>query len=162
MTIQLTATGYGTIRPDVLPVAILHGLFGSGRNWATIAQRLGERRHVITLDLRNHGNSPWTDSMNYPEIAEDVRNALHRFGYPRYALIGHSMGGKAAMVAALNHPGELERLIVVDIAPVPYTARHLALVRALRTLDLGPIKRRSDADRALAGAIPDTAERGFL
>jgi len=77
-------------------------------------------------------------------------------------LIGHSMGGKVAMVAALSHPDEVERLLVVDIAPVPYSARHLGLVHAMRALDLKAITRRGEADRALAGAISDSAERGFL
>jgi pimeloyl-ACP methyl ester carboxylesterase len=162
MTVQLTATEYGVPSPDLPSVAILHGLFGSGRNWATVAQRLAEHRRIITFDLRNHGSSFWADGMNYAEIAEDVRNALRQRGHSRYALIGHSMGGKAAMVAALSHPDEVERLLVVDIAPVPYSARHLGLVHAMRALDLKAITRRGEADRALAGAISDSAERGFL
>jgi pimeloyl-ACP methyl ester carboxylesterase len=163
MTIQLAATEYGATTPaDRPPIAILHGLFGSGRNWATVAQRIGERRRVIAFDLRNHGTSPWADSMNYAEMAEDVRIALNTRGHRRYALIGHSMGGKAAMIVTLTNPDEVARLIVVDIAPVPYGARHLGLVRAMQTLDLAAITHRSEADRALANAIPDAAERGFL
>jgi pimeloyl-ACP methyl ester carboxylesterase len=163
MTLRLAVTEYGTATPaDGLPIAILHGLFGSGRNWATIAQRLSEHRRVIALDLRNHGASPWADSMNYAEMAEDVRVAMQALGHRRYALIGHSMGGKTAMVAALQHPDEIERLSVIDIAPVAYPARHLGLVKAMQTLDLTAIRRRGEGDRALASVIPDVAERGFL
>ena len=110
-------------------VAILHGLFGSGRNWATVAQRLAAQHRVVALDLRNHGASPWADGMDYAALAEDFRATMHALGHRRFALIGHSMGGKAAMLAALAHGEEIERLIVVDIAPVAYPPRHLGYVR---------------------------------
>ncbi len=156
MSLKLAATEYGAGKP----VAILHGLFGWGRNWATIAQRLAARRRVIALDLRNHGNSPWAETMTYAEMAEDVRDTL---GGPA-TLIGHSMGGKAAMVAALTgaRVGHwVERLIVVDIAPVDYPAP-TAELDAMRGLDLAAITRRSEADRLMAADIPDPAERAFL
>jgi esterase len=144
------------------PLAIVHGLFGSGRNWAGIAQRLAAHHRVIALDLRNHGVSPWAETMDYVEMAEDVRATLHASGHRRCALIGHSMGGKVAMMAALGHGEDVERLVVVDIAPVTYHPRHLAYVRAMRALDLGAIKRRAEADARLAPAVGDAAERGFL
>jgi pimeloyl-ACP methyl ester carboxylesterase len=144
------------------PLAILHGLFGSGRNWASIAQHLAAHRRVIAFDLRNHGASSWADTMSYGEMADDVRASLHSRGYDRYALLGHSMGGKAAMTAALGHGDEVERLIVVDIAPAAYPSRHLGYVQAMRRLDLARIKRRSEADARLAPEIPDPAERAFL
>ena len=144
------------------PLGILHGLFGSGRNWASTAQRLAARHRVIALDLRNHGASPWADSMDYAEMAEDVRYTLHALGHRRFALLGHSMGGKTAMTAALLHGSEVERLVVADIAPVLYPPRHLGYARAMRALDLGGVHRRSDADTSLAAAVPDPTERGFL
>jgi pimeloyl-ACP methyl ester carboxylesterase len=158
MTVSLAAIEYG----EGWPLAILHGLFGSGRNWASIAQRLAAHRRVIGLDLRNHGASPWTDTMDYDEMAEDVRATLHAHGYHHYALLGHSMGGKVAMAAALQHGAEVERLVVVDIGPVNYPPHHLAYVRAMRDLDLAGISRRSEADARLAPSIPDPAERAFL
>src|SRR6266478_4412219 len=158
MTVSLAAVEYG----EGPPLAILHGLFGSGRNWASIAQQLAARRRVIALDLRNHGASPWADTMDYEEMAADVRATLHARGHHRYALLGHSMGGKVAMVAALQHGAEVERLVVVDIAPVNYPPNHLALVQAMRELDLAGISRRSEGDARLAASIPDPAERAFL
>jgi pimeloyl-ACP methyl ester carboxylesterase len=158
MTVALAAVEYG----EGKPVAILHGLFGAARNWAGIARRLAQHHRVIAFDLRNHGASPWADPMGYAEMAEDVRAAMLARGHRRYALIGHSMGGKAAMAAALAAPGEVERLVVVDIAPVVYPAGPLTYAQAMRALDLGAIARRGDADKALAGAIPDPAERAFL
>jgi esterase len=159
MAIRLATVAYGA---GGTPLAILHGLFGAGRNWAGIAQRLAERRRVVALDLRNHGASPWTDGMDYAAMAQDVRATMAAQGHPRYALLGHSMGGKAAMVAALAHGDEIERLIVVDIAPVAYPAGQLGYARAMRGLDLAAIRRRGDADALLAAAVPDAAERAFL
>lgn len=163
MTVRLAATEYGPEEETgAPPLAILHGLFGSGRNWASIAQRLAAHRRVIAFDLRNHGASAWAGGMQYGEMAEDVLAMLQERGWRRAALLGHSMGGKAAMLAALRDPDMVERLVVVDIAPVAYPPRHLGYVRAMRALDLSAIKRRGEADRLLAAAIPDLAERGFL
>ncbi len=160
MTVRLEAAEYG--EGDGPPLAILHGLFGSGRNWASVARALAAFRRVIALDLRNHGASPWTETMGYAEIAEDVRATLRALGHRRFALLGHSMGGKAAMVLALTHADEVERLIVVDVAPVAYAPRHLGYVQAMRALDLAGIARRAEADAQLAPAVPDAAERAFL
>jgi pimeloyl-ACP methyl ester carboxylesterase len=158
MVVALAATEFG----DGKPVAILHGLFGSARNWASIAQRLGGDDRAIAFDLRNHGASPWAETMSYAEMAEDVRAAMAARGHSRYALIGHSMGGKAAMVLALTNPGDVERLVVVDIAPVAYPVPYLAYVRAMRALDLDAMTRRREADTGLAATIVDPAERAFL
>jgi esterase len=144
------------------PLAILHGLFGSGRNWASIAKRLGERHRVVAFDLRNHGASPWAATMGYAEMADDVRASLAARGCRRFTLLGHSMGGKVAMLAALRDPEAVERLVVADIAPVAYRSRHLGIVRAMRGLDLAGIGRRAEADAKLAAAVPDPAERAFL
>lgn len=163
MTVRLAATECGTAdHPGAVPVAILHGLFGSGRNWASIAQLLAVRRPVVAFDLRNHGASAWAGGMEYGEMAEDVLAMLDERGYRRAALLGHSMGGKAAMMAALRDPDMVERLVVVDIAPVAYRPHHLGLVQAMRGLDLTGIKRRGEADAALVAAVPDAAERAFL
>lgn len=144
------------------PLAILHGLFGSGRNWAAIAARLAAHWRVIRLDLRNHGGSDWADGMDYKALAADVHAALAALGIAKFALLGHSMGGKTAMVEALVNPGAVERLVVVDIAPVAYPPRHLGHAEAMRAVDLTAARRRGDADRQLAAAIPDAAERAFL
>jgi pimeloyl-ACP methyl ester carboxylesterase len=100
--------------------------------------------------------------MAYAEMAEDVRASLSAFGHRRFALLGHSMGGKVAMVAALRHPDTVERLIVADIAPVAYRLGHLGLVRAMRGLDLSAVRRRGDADARLKEPVPNPAERAFL
>jgi esterase len=158
MAFHLNAVEYGAGPP----VAILHGLFGSSRNWGTIAQHLAATHRVISLDLRNHGVSPWADAMDYPAMAEDVVATLRDLGCRRFALLGHSLGGKTAMVTALTEASAVTRLVVVDIAPVTYQVHHLALVRAMRSLDLAGIRRRSEADTRLASGVSDAAERAFL
>src|SRR3954469_6728664 len=161
MTVRLAATEYaGAEDTGATPLAILHGLFGSARNWASIAQRLSVHRRVICFDLRNHGASAWAGGMQYGEMAEDVLAMLDERGYRRSALLGHSMGGKVAMMAALRDPDMVERLVAVDIAPVGYSPHHLHLVQAMRALDRTQIKRRAEADQLLAPAIPDPGERG--
>lgn len=157
MTVALAATELG----DGPAVAILHGLFGSGRNWASIGRSLAAHHRVLLFDLRNHGASPWADDMSYEGMAADVQAALAARGLGGAALIGHSLGGKVAMALALAAPEAVARLIVVDIAPVAYPPTLLSHLRAMQDLDLTRIERRSEADRPLA-AVPDPAERAFL
>lgn len=144
------------------PLLILHGLFGSGRNWSTPAQRLGAVHHVFALDARNHGASPWADSMSYADMTEDVQAfaTAHRLGPA--AIMGHSMGGKTAMLLALHHAEAVERLVIVDVAPVTYPPVLAAYVRAMRAVDLAGVSRRAEVDAQLAGAITSQAERAFL
>ncbi|AWK85109.1 alpha/beta fold hydrolase [Azospirillum thermophilum] len=144
------------------PLLVLHGLFGSARNWQTLARRFAETRRVYALDLRNHGGAPWAAEMTYPEMAEDVLRFLDDRGFARAAVVGHSMGGKTAMTLALNHPDRVERLVVVDIAPVPYTHTHAPYVAAMKKADLAGCTRRSEVEAQLADAVPEAPLRSFL
>ena len=144
------------------PLVILHGLFGSKRNWSSVAHRLAAAHRVITVDLRNHGESPWSDRHDYPALAADVAAVIERRVGGPTAVLGHSMGGKAAMVLALARPDLVERLVVVDIAPVRSTATPIEYVRAMRALPLAAFSQRLDIKEALAPAIPDPLVRGFL
>lgn len=159
---MLAIQSYGTdaARP---PILIVHGLFGSGRNWGVIARRLAESRRVVTVDLRNHGDSFHAESQSYDEMAEDLDATIDRIGGTA-DVIGHSMGGKAAMTLALATPARLRRLMVADIAPVAYRhgAGHGALIAAMQALDLSAITTRADADKALEADIPNPAVRAFL
>ena len=158
MTVALAYEHYG----EGSPVLILHGLFGSGRNWQAIAKRLAGEHRVYTVDLRNHGSSPWTDSMSYGEMAEDVRVFVEQQQLAPVTLVGHSMGGKVAMVLALEHASLVRRLITVDIAPASYEHSFVPYVQAMQDLNLGGLKRRDDADAALDKRIPDADIRRFL
>ncbi|MBK8958346.1 MAG: alpha/beta fold hydrolase [Proteobacteria bacterium] len=147
---------------DGPPVVVLHGLFGAGRNWITVARALAGQYRFHLVDLRNHGGSPHTDTMTYTDMVEDVARLVERLGLDAYTLVGHSMGGKAAMTLALGTPRGLRRLVNVDIAPVTYPDRFVDVITALQALDLETVARRADADRALQAAIPETAVRLFI
>lgn len=144
------------------PVVLLHGLFGSARNFGAVQRQLSVRHRVIALDLRNHGDSPHAAAMDYGAMAADVLETLAARDALPAVLIGHSMGGKAAMQAALQSPDAVSRLVVVDIAPVPYPPRQHVFVQAMQSVKLAPGLTRSAADRAMAGAVPEAGVRGFL
>lgn len=144
------------------PVVVLHGLFGAGRNWLTIARRLAASHTFHLVDLRNHGRSPHTQSMTYLDMIADVRLLVATLGIGEFTLVGHSMGGKAAMTMALNDPGGIARLINIDIAPVSYGDRYADMIDAMQSLDLSAVRRRADADVALASAIPESSVRQFI
>jgi esterase len=140
---------------------IVHGLFGSGRNWGAIARRVADGRRVVTVDMRNHGGSPWSDVMDYADMAGDLADVIRARG-GRMDIVGHSMGGKAAMVLALTQGALVNRLVVADIAPVAYAHSQSHLIDAMQGLDLTGIVSRSEADRRLMAAVPDAATRAFL
>lgn len=144
------------------PLLVIHGLFGSARNWTTLAKRFGERRHVYALDLRNHGSAPWSECMTYPAMAADILRFLDDRGYRRAAVVGHSMGGKAAMTLALLHPERVERLVVADIAPVAYTHTFAPFVDAMKGADMKGCTRRSEVEAQIAAAVPEPPLRSFL
>lgn len=146
------------------PLIILHGLFGSGRNWGAIAKRLARSYTVYALDLPNHGRSPWWDEpLTYPAMAEAVREFLDAHALPAATVIGHSMGGKTAMQLALKHSDRVAALVVVDIAPVQYAGReHLSIIRAMQAADLQNVQRRAEVERQLEDAVSVEAIRKFL
>jgi pimeloyl-ACP methyl ester carboxylesterase len=141
---------------------LLHGLFGSLNNWHTLAGKLGERYHVYSPDQRNHGQSPHSDAMSYPLLAEDLLEFMRDQGIPPAHVLGHSMGGKTAMEFALQHPGMVDRLIVVDIAPREYESAHDNLLDAMESVDLSRYRSRTEIDRALEKRIPDLRVRQFV
>jgi len=146
---------------DQPPLLIAHGLYGSARNWGAIAKTLSKERQVISVDMRNHGASQWSNTNSYLDMAKDLAEVVDANG-GRADLIGHSMGGKAAMTLALSQPEKLRRLIVADIAPVAYNRTQVQIIHALRNLDLSLVEKRSDADKLLAAEISDAGTRAFL
>ena len=143
-------------------LVLLHGLFGSNENLGGVARALADRYTVYGMDLRNHGRSPHADSMDYAEMAADVRDTLDAYGLDAATVLGHSLGGKTAMELALSAPERVSALIVVDIAPIVYDRRHDQELEALHELDLSAVRSRGDADAALADPIPNPAIRQFL
>ncbi len=147
--------------PDAPPLIIAHGLYGSARNWGVIAKRLSDERQVIAVDMRNHGNSGWTESHSYPDMASDLSEVIDAYGGTADVL-GHSMGGKAAMVLALTRPGQVRRLIVADIAPVAYSHSQLPQIAKMKAVDLSVVRKRSDAADQLAAQGVEPALQSFF
>jgi esterase len=143
------------------PLVIAHGLYGSGRNWGVIARRLADRREVIAVDMRNHGESPRFPTQSYAEMASDLAEVIRGIGAP-VDLLGHSMGGKATMQLALTEGALLRRVVVADIAPVAYTHDQSHHARAMMAMDLTGVKTRGEADRRLAALIDDPGLRAFF
>lgn len=158
MELNFTDTGSGP------PLVILHGLFGSARNWASIASSLSDSYRVIAVDLPNHGASPWMDEVTFEKMADAVRAFMTAQGLNRAAVLGHSMGGKTAMVLALRHPEAVGGLIVADIAPAPndFQQDNVDYINALRAIPLDEISRRAEADGHLAEHIAEPGLRAFL
>ncbi|HET9871057.1 MAG TPA: alpha/beta fold hydrolase [Propionibacteriaceae bacterium] len=160
--IHLHVTEIGADRPGIV---FCHGLFGQGRNWTTIAKGLSPDYTSLLVDLPNHGRSSWTDAFSYREMARAVADVIDaRTDGSPVALVGHSMGGKVAMTVALQHPEIVERLGVVDIAPVRYPgpSSFTGYVEAMRALDLAKLSTRSEADDQLASGVSDPRVRSFL
>lgn len=149
--------------PDNAPTLLVaHGLYGSGRNWGVIARRLADRREVVAVDMRNHGDSPRFPTQGYPDMAGDLAEVIQSLGPGPVDLLGHSMGGKAAMQLALTRPDLIRRLVVADIAPVAYSHDQTRNAQAMASLDLDRITTRIEADAALAQRIDDPALRAFF
>jgi len=159
MTETLQTTQYGDISGT--PLLIVPGLFGSARNWGVIAKRLSENRPVITVDMRNHGDSFHAKTHSYADLAADLATVIIAHG-GMADVLGHSMGGKAAMVLALTRPELINSLIIADIAPVQYIHDQADKIVALKAVDLSIVTRRRDADVQLEAAISNAPLRSFL
>jgi len=149
--------------PTFPPIVILHGLLGSLVNWRHTVRTLGEKRRIYSLDLRNHGNSPHSPSMTLPDMVNDVVRFLQDHKIPKCVLLGHSLGGRVAMLLALQHPALIDKLVIVDIAPVTGTFEETKkVVDTLASLDLSQAKTRQDVDAMLKPNIADLSMRNFL
>jgi esterase len=158
----LASTTYGERGPRVV---LLHGLFGQGRNFTGVAKELAHEARVTLVDLPDHGRSPWSADFSYEGMADQVADFLATTAPgERWTVVGHSMGGKVAMLVALRRPELVERLCVVDVAPVPTSAVSSfgTYVAALREVDLDRLTERATADRVVAARVPDRVVRGFL
>jgi len=144
------------------PLLVLHGLFGSSSNWRAVARSLAASHTVHSVDLRNHGASPWADSMDYVEMADDVLQLMGRLALEEAAVLGHSMGGKTAMALALRHPRRVSRLVVVDIAPVSYADTLTPFAEAMRSADVVAAASRAEVQGRLQQAVPEPGVVPFL
>lgn len=158
-SVELSFRRFGNAGP---PLVILHGLFGAGRNWYSLAQKLSDDYQILVPDLRGHGDSPSVQPLDYPHMAADVVALLDREGLREAHFLGHSMGGKAAMTVALNCPQRVSKLVVVDIAPVHYSHSFEHVIEALKSMPLERIRSRKEAGEWLSQRIENPAVSQFL
>jgi esterase len=158
MMLNMIVTGTDTNQP---PVLLAHGLFGSGKNLGGLARRLAETRRVISVEMRNHGDSFHDPDHSYPALADDLAQVILAQG-GQADVLGHSMGGKAAMMLALTRPALVRKLVVMDIAPYAYAHSQTALIDAMEAMDMSGLRLRSEADARLAANIDEPGIRAFL
>ena len=146
------------------PVIILHGLFGQSDNWVTLGRRLAEQFHVFIPDQRNHGQSPHAPVHSFPAMAEDLARFIEQHHIIDTILIGHSMGGKVAMLYTLENPDKVQKLVIVDISQRRYPERsiHTQVLSQMLSLDLDTFSTRSEIEKLLTERIPDARIRMFM
>jgi esterase len=163
--LHYTRTGQGH------PLIILHGLYGSGDNWLTIARGLSSFCEVFLVDQRNHGKSFHSDIHDYPAMVRDLEDFMDELGLPKASILGHSMGGRTAMLFAAQHPGRVTRLIVADISPRSYNNPltdlehkrfHESILDALSEIRLNEMTSLGDVDQELSKKLTDKRLRQFL
>ena len=145
------------------PFIILHGFLGMGDNWKTLARQFSENGYEIHLvDQRNHGRSFHNDQFNYDLLAEDLKHYCDEHNLKDIVLLGHSMGGKTAMLFSTLYPELVSKLIVADISPRFYPIHHDAILEGLSSLNFEVLKKRSEADQALSNYVTEPGTRMFL
>lgn len=145
------------------PFIILHGFLGMGDNWKTLAKQFSESNFEVHLvDQRNHGRSFHDDAFDYEVMAKDLKHYCDENNLENITLLGHSMGGKTAMLFATLYPDLVKKLIVADISPRFYPVHHDAILEGLSRLDFSEIKTRGQADKVLSNYVPDIGTRMFL
>lgn len=145
------------------PFVILHGFLGMGDNWKTLAKQFSESNYQVHLvDQRNHGRSFHSEDFDYELMADDLKAYCDKHNLSDIILLGHSMGGKTAMLFATTFPNLVNKLIVADISPRYYPIHHDTILEGLTSLDFSEIKSRGEADEALSNYIKDQGVRMFL
>jgi len=166
--VKLHFRKYGEAGP---PLVIVHGLYGSGDNWVSIARELSDRFEVYVVDQRNHGQSPHSSTHDYPAMRDDLKMMMDTEAIEKAVLIGHSMGAKTIMYFAEAWPDRVQALVSVDMSPKPYhelalqshsAADHGKLIDSMLALDLAAAESREDLDSELSGAVGSERVRSFL
>ena len=153
---------HSTIKGEGKPLLILHGYFGMSDNWKSLGNQFSNDFQVHLIDQRNHGRSFHEDEFNYEVLVEDLHAYIKYHQLEKVFLIGHSMGGKTAMLFAVTYPELVDKLIVVDISPRMYQPHHNAILAGLNSIDFSIQNTRTLVDKKLSELIPDFGVRQFL
>ncbi|MEZ4798068.1 MAG: alpha/beta fold hydrolase [Flavobacteriaceae bacterium] len=145
------------------PFLILHGFLGMSDNWKTLGNKFAENNYQVHLiDQRNHGRSFHDDEFNYEVLVEDLKQYCDHHHLDNFILLGHSMGGKTAMLFASTYPEMVSKLIVADISPRFYPIHHDKILEGLSSLNFNALESRTEADKVLSHYVPDFGTRQFL
>lgn len=153
---------YSKIMGEGEPLIIMHGVFGMGDNWQSLGRKWAQDFEVHLLDMRNHGKSPHAEEFSYELMSEDLLEYMDDRQMDKAFIIGHSMGGKTAMLFSVLNPDRVSKLIIADIAPKPYKPHHQEILEALNSLKLDEIKSRTEAEDQFSNKIQDLGTRQFL
>lgn len=153
---------YSKIMGEGEPLIIMHGVFGMGDNWQSLGRKWAQDFEVHLLDMRNHGKSPHAEEFSYELMSEDLLEYMDDRQMDKAFIIGHSMGGKTAMLFSVLSPDRVSKLIIADIAPKPYKPHHQEILEALNSLKLDEIKSRTEAEDQFSNKIQDLGTRQFL
>lgn len=144
------------------PLLILHGFLGMGDNWKSLGNKFSENYEVHLMDQRNHGRSFFDDEFNYEVLVDDLLNYMNHHQLKKTIILGHSMGGKTAMLFAVTHPEKVDKIIIADIGPKFYPRHHDTILEGLSTIDFSKQKSRSEVEKVLKSYIPEWGIRQFL
>ena len=153
---------HSTIKGEGKPLLILHGYFGMSDNWKSLGNQFSEEYQVHLIDQRNHGRSFHEDEFNYEVLVEDLLNYIQHYKLDEVNIVGHSMGGKTAMLFAVMYPDLVDKLIIVDMSPRYYQPHHNAILAGLNSIDFSVQNTRTLVDKKLSVLIPDLGVRQFL
>ena len=144
------------------PLLILHGLFGSSDNWGSLGKKFAENNLVYLVDLRNHGRSPHSKEMSYDLMADDLLELIEDENINSPIILGHSMGGKAALLFAEKYPKYIDKLIVADIGTKAYPMHHDEILNGLNSVNLQEISSRTQAQQSIQVHIENLGIQQFL
>ena len=144
------------------PFFILHGFFGMGDNWKSLANAFSSKYEVHLIDQRNHGRSFHSEDFSYEHMVEDLVNYMDHYDIPTAIMLGHSMGGKTVMLMSVEYPERVDRMIVADIAPRFYPPHHQFILEALNEVDFSRVSSRTEIDDIFKKYIPEYSIRQFL
>ena len=157
MTLHSRIEGEGT------PMIILHGFLGMSDNWKSLATQFASAGfQVHALDLRNHGKSFHSEEFNYEVMVDDVKNYIYLHQFTKSVVLGHSMGGKVAMLLATMYPNLVSKLIIADIGPKYYAPHHQTILAGLNAVDFSKNPSRSEVEQIVSNCITDFGTRQFL
>jgi pimeloyl-ACP methyl ester carboxylesterase len=153
---------HSTIKGTGKPLLILHGYFGMSDNWKTLGNQFSEEYQVHLIDQRNHGRSFHANEFNYDVLVDDLHNYIKHYQLEKVHLLGHSMGGKTAMLFAVTYSNLIDKLMIADISPRKYEPHHNAILAGLNSIDFSVQTSRSLVDAKLSELVSELGVRQFL